>query len=62
VLFLLAVSFPIHNFWAEADPAQRMADMVNFTKNMALVGATLIMAAIPQPWMYSVQARPPVRA
>jgi hypothetical protein len=27
-----------------------MQEMVNFTKNMALVGASLLLAAHPEPW------------
>ena len=60
VVFLLGVSFPMHNFWAETDPGQRMNDMGHFAKNMAIMGATLTMVAIPQPWPYSVEARRPV--
>jgi len=60
VVFLLGVSFPMHNFWAESDPTQRMNDMGNFMKNMAILGATLMLVAIPQPWPYSVEARRPV--
>ena len=60
VVFLLGVLFPMHNFWAESDPTQRMNEMVNFTKNMALIGATLMLVAIPQPWPYSVEARRPI--
>ena len=57
VLFLVGVSPIMHNFWAESDPMQRMADMVNFTKNMALVGAGLMTAAVPRPWPYSIETR-----
>lgn len=42
VIFLFFISFWMHNFWAIADPQQKMAEMVNFTKNMALIGALLI--------------------
>ena len=61
-VFLLGVSFPMHNFWAISDPAQRVNEMVNFTKNMALMGATLMLVAIPQPWPYSVEARRQIAA
>ena len=54
VLFLIGVSPMMHNFWAVQDPMQKMAEMVNFTKNMALLGSALMFLAIPQPWMYSV--------
>src|SRR3989344_4329712 len=38
VLFLVPVSFAMHNFWA-VPPEQKMAEMVNFLKNMALLGS-----------------------
>lgn len=50
--FLLAVSPIMHAFWKEADQPQRMQEMVNFTKNMALVGASLFAAAHPEPWAW----------
>ncbi|HEY8469365.1 MAG TPA: DoxX family protein [Longimicrobiales bacterium] len=53
ILFLVPVSIMIHNFWAEEGEA-RMGDMINFSKNMALVGALLALLAIPEPWPYSV--------
>jgi uncharacterized membrane protein YphA (DoxX/SURF4 family) len=51
--FLLGVSPQMHDFWNVEDPQQRMAEMVNFTKNMALVGAACLTAAIPEPWPLS---------
>ena len=42
IIFLFFVSFWMHNFWAITDPQQKMSDMINFTKNMALIGALLI--------------------
>lgn len=47
VLFLLAVSFKMHNFWAVSDPQMKMGDTVNFLKNMALIGAALLTLSIP---------------
>jgi uncharacterized membrane protein YphA (DoxX/SURF4 family) len=52
-LFLVPVSFFMHPFWSETGQA-RMVDMINFTKNMALLGSGLMFLAIPQPWRYSV--------
>ncbi len=43
VIFLLPVSFMIHNFWA-VDPAHAMMDQVNFMKNMSMLGAALMIA------------------
>lgn len=60
VLFLVGVSFPMHNFWAETGAA-RMSDIINFTKNLALAGATLVFVAVPRPWAYSVEAPSRVR-
>ena len=54
VLFLVPVSFFMHAFWSDTNPAARMADMVNFTKNMALLGSSLMFLAIPEPWPYSL--------
>src|SRR4051812_40554234 len=48
--FLIGVSPQMHAFWKEQEPQQRMQEMVNFTKNMALVGASLLAAAHPEPW------------
>ena len=53
-LFLIPVSIMIHNFWTVQDPMQRMGEMVNFTKNVALLGSTLMFLAIPRPWPFSV--------
>lgn len=50
--FLLGVSPQMHAFWKEEEPQQRMQEMVNFTKNMALVGASLFAAALPEPWRW----------
>ena len=52
--FLVPVSLMMHNFWTLDDPQLRMADKVNFMKNMALLGAILMFLAIPLPWALSV--------
>jgi putative oxidoreductase len=54
VLFLVPVTFMMHNFWNIEDPQLRMADKINFTKNLALVGAILMLLAIPTPWPLSL--------
>lgn len=53
LVFLIPVSFRMHNFWSEEGEA-RMNDMINFMKNMALAAALLMFYAIPQPWPYSL--------
>jgi len=54
ILFLLPVTFMMHNFWAVEDPQMKMAEMVNFMKNMALIGSALMFLAIPTPWPFSL--------
>ncbi|MEK6757374.1 MAG: DoxX family membrane protein [Bacteroidota bacterium] len=50
VAFLIPVSFIMHDFWKVSDPQTKMIEMVNFTKNLALAGATLMLLAIEIPW------------
>jgi putative oxidoreductase len=57
VAFLLAAAFIMHNFWTVQDPQARMADQVNFMKNLALAGALLMILSIPQPWAFSLMGR-----
>ena len=45
VLFLLPVTFIMHQFWKVQDPMARMGEMINFTKNLALLGAVLMLLA-----------------
>lgn len=52
--FLIPVSLQMHRFWAEQDPEKQMAEMINFTKNMALVGASLMLLQLEHPWPVSV--------
>jgi len=54
VLFLLAVTPVMHDFWNVADPALRLSETINFTKNAALMGAALMMLLLPRPWPYSL--------
>jgi len=44
--FLFVVSFTMHNFWKATDPQSKMSDQINFMKNMALIGATLLLLSI----------------
>lgn len=44
VLFLVPVTFVMHNFWTLTDPMQKQMDMAMFMKNIALIGASLIIA------------------
>ena len=53
-LFLAVVTPMMHNFWTATDPNARLADTINFHKNMALLGAALVMLAVPRPWGYAI--------
>jgi uncharacterized membrane protein YphA (DoxX/SURF4 family) len=53
-LFLAGVTPMMHNFWAAPDANTRLADSINFQKNMALLGAALVMLALPRPWPFSI--------
>jgi uncharacterized membrane protein YphA (DoxX/SURF4 family) len=56
--FLAGVSPQMHAFWKETDPQARTNEMINFTKNMALVGGAMFAAATPVPWRISLPVRP----
>ncbi len=44
VVFLVPTTFMMHPFWKEQDPMTRMNEMTHFMKNLALIGAALIIA------------------
>jgi putative oxidoreductase len=54
IIFLLGASFPMHDFWNATDAQAKRADKINFMKNMALVGALLMLLQIPHPWPVSI--------
>jgi uncharacterized membrane protein YphA (DoxX/SURF4 family) len=54
VIFLVPVTFMMHNFWTIEDPMAKMSDMIMFTKNISMLGYTLILLGIPQPWAFSL--------
>lgn len=53
-VFLIPTSLMMHAFWTVQDPMMKMNDMVNFMKNLALLGALLMFLAIPRPWPLSL--------
>lgn len=57
VIFLLGVSFGIHNFWTVQEPQAKLGEMTNFLKNMAILGLLLMSLAIPAPWLMSLSRR-----
>src|SRR5215472_9813093 len=54
VIFLLGVPFGIHNFWTVQDQQAKTGEMINFLKNMAILGLLLMTLAIPRPWLMSL--------
>ena len=54
VIFLLGVSFGIHNFWTIQEQQTKMGEMAHFLKNMAILGLVLMTLAIPRPWLMSL--------
>jgi uncharacterized membrane protein YphA (DoxX/SURF4 family) len=60
--FLGSVSPIMHDFWHAEDPNQRQADMIHFAKNLALVGASLALMGVEEPWPASVPVGNPAFA
>jgi len=45
LLFLVPVSYFMHDFWNYEDAAQRMEQMINFMKNISMMGGALLVVA-----------------
>lgn len=54
IVFLVPVTFMMHAYWQETDQMQQINQRVNFQKNLALLGAALLILAIPRPWPLSL--------
>jgi putative oxidoreductase len=46
VLFLVPVTFMLHNFWAVKDPMMQQVQMAMFLKNISLLGSALFFAQL----------------
>lgn len=53
-VFLAVTSFKMHQFWKITDQGARMGEEVNFKKNLALLGALLMLLMVPLPWVVSL--------
>jgi putative oxidoreductase len=53
-IFLVPVTLAMHSYWTDTDPQMRQSDLVNFKKNLALLGAALMLLSVPQPWPFSL--------
>jgi uncharacterized membrane protein YphA (DoxX/SURF4 family) len=51
--FLATASPMMHDFW-NADEASKQGEVINFSKNMALLGAALILMSVEEPWPASL--------
>lgn len=54
VVFLVPTSLMMHAYWKVTDPAARMAERMNFLRNVALLGAVIMFYFIPTPWQLSL--------
>jgi putative oxidoreductase len=54
IAFLIPATLQNHRFWEVQDPAVRMTEIANFTKNAALIGAALMLMQLDEPWPASV--------
>lgn len=54
LIFLVPVTFLMHQFWREKDGMGKVVEQTNFMKNLALIGATLMMFAVETPWSFSL--------
>lgn len=57
--FLAGVSPLMHDFWSQQEPGQRQAEMINFTKNLALLGGALALMGVEEPWPASLPVAQP---
>jgi len=44
----------MHRYWEVADQIEKMGEQINFYKNLGLIGAILMLLAIPTPWVMSL--------
>jgi putative oxidoreductase len=57
--FLAGVSPVMHDFWRKQDANEKMNEMINFTKNLALAGGALALMGVDEPWEASVPVTQP---
>lgn len=53
LLFMVPVTFKMHDYWRETDPMARMNARISFMKNLAIIGLVLMLYMVPQPWVYA---------
>ena len=55
-VFYIPVSFMMHPFWSMTGQTAQ-TEMINFIKNMALLGSALCFTALPRPWPMSIDLK-----
>jgi uncharacterized membrane protein YphA (DoxX/SURF4 family) len=53
ILFFIPVTFQMHGFWKDTDAPTKMSQKIQFMKNLAILGAILMLLSLPVPWMNS---------
>lgn len=43
LVFMVPVTFMMHDFWKQSDPMAKMNERISFMKNMAIIGFLLMM-------------------
>ncbi len=54
IIFLLGTLIKMHTYWTVTDPMAKMGERINFHKNLALIGALLMLLSLPLPWIYPI--------
>lgn len=54
IVFLIPVTFKMHQYWKIGDPMQKMGEKINFQKNLALAGSAIAYLFIALPWVFSI--------
>ena len=56
IAFLVPTTLQMHRFWEEEDAEKRQIESINFSKNVALIGAALTAMQIDEPWPAGLDA------
>ncbi len=54
VIFLVPTTFIMHAFWKDTDPMTKMSNQINFSKNLALLGAVLMLIELSGIWPWTI--------
>lgn len=54
IIFMIPVTLAVHAFWKISDSYERTVARVQFLKNVALLGAIVMLLLIPTPWPLSL--------